>query len=106
MWKVSLTLWLAVIILLGWTAFNAAQAAPDQRLNQRPDAHYRSAGNVPPSDYGYGVGRNPRPYPHRRYYPIRSHHPYPGYYNVHRPRPVNWLFTPPWPNPFHRHGGY
>jgi hypothetical protein len=104
--KVSLTLWLAVIILLGWTAFNAAQAAPGQRFNQRSDAHYRSAGNVPPSDYGSREVRHLRPYPNRHYVPIRNHYPYRGYHNAHRLLPVNWLFVPPLPNPFHRNGGY
>jgi hypothetical protein len=106
MWKVSVTLLLAVVICLGWTAFNAAQAAPDQRVTQRTDAHYRGNVHNPARDYGYGAGGYPRPYPHRRYYPIRSPYPYPGYNNAHRPHPVNWLFVPPLPNPFHRHGGY
>ena len=105
MWKISVTLLLAVVLCLGWTAFNAAQAAPDQRLTQRADNSYRGYGNTPHPGYGYGVGRYPRPYPNRHYYPVRSHHPYPGYYS-HRPHPVAWLFAPPLPNPFHRHGGY
>lgn len=110
MWKVSVTLWLAVIILLGWTVFNAAQAAPDQRLTQRTDAHYRGSGHHPPPDYGYGVGRHPRPYPHRHYVPIRRHHPYPGYYAPYghdrRPHPVHWLFLPPPPPPIYFYRGY
>ena len=105
MWKVSVTLLLAVVICLGWTTFNAAQAAPYQRFTQQTDAHYRY-GHNPSRDYGYRGGSYPHPDPHGRYVPIRNHHPYPGYYNGHRPHPVAWLYAPPLPGLNHYHGRY
>ncbi|MBI5584966.1 MAG: hypothetical protein HY892_14230 [Deltaproteobacteria bacterium] len=108
MWKISVTLLLAVAFCLGWTAFNAAQAASDHRWNQRSDAHYRGYGHVPPPNYGYD--RHPRPQPHRHYYPVRSHHPYPGsyapHYHGHRSYPAGWQVAPPPPRLHHYHGGY
>jgi hypothetical protein len=110
MWKVSVTLLLAVAVCLGWTAFNPAQAASDHRWNQQNDAHYRGNGHVPSPDYGYRAGQHPRPYPQRRYYPVRSRHTYPGNYVPHyygqRPYPAGWQVAPPPPRPYHHRGGY
>jgi hypothetical protein len=96
---------LAVTIFLGWAAFTGDQAAANQPLNQRTDAHFRGSGPYPSAGQGYAPVHYPRSYPYRHYAPPRWHHPYPAYYRPyyhrHPPVPIRWHY-PPRPYPYHR----
>lgn len=108
MLKSVMTFLLAGTIFLGWMAFMGDQAAANQLVNQRTDAHLRGYGPFPPAGHGYAVGHYPRPYPDRYYAPVRWRHPHPAlygpYYHGPRPLPARWHYAPPAhrPYPYHR----